>query len=255
MKYPQYFTDPLCFNLYLAWAVGWRLDSVPAIFRDCYTHFPISADKQTQLDNLSRPVSKKAWHWPMPPFPDPEQSTFPPQRASPDKDTFVRAMEYAHSIGDLAFAREVWFYRESWRGQLHYMALTDLQNVRWAEYFADDIIRYEQDLVNTYMSGLEKAKSATRLSEMSDEASNTLYEGYIRLLYIQTLTAAGECDEAFAMVLQGTEEAYSWTAAMLAKVKTDAAYHGHSNLVGYIESLETYGEEGEMKTVQNDLLE
>ena len=250
-------SEAQAFNLYMSFAIKWRIDSVPAIFRDCYNHFPLPPDKLEELEKLKKsknaPTSSNAaWHWPIPPV---DGATIPTIKPRPDKYTFVRAMEYAVRIGDSHFAREVWLHRELWRAHIDQSAVDDFQNERWAEFHDSDIVRYEHLFVDTFTPTRSWAKIAAKNSEKTDGASDTLYEGYTRLLYIQTLASGGHCDEAFAMILRGTGERYGWSQAMLAKVKVDAEVYGHWEMVKYIDSLEAFEPEEEMETLQNDWLE
>jgi len=164
-------------------------------------------------------------------------------------------MEYAYNTNDPDFARQVWFRRETWRVLIDQTAIHDLDQHRWSEFLDDDLERYEHQVVDNVTSTRESAKGIVTANERTDGASKTLYEGYTRLMFIQTLASAGHCDEAFAMVLKGTGEKYEWAPPMLAKVRMYAEMHSHWDMVGYIDSLEVPEAEVEMQTLHGDWLE
>jgi hypothetical protein len=164
-------------------------------------------------------------------------------------------MEYAHFCRDAKFAQVVWDRRKAWRKEVNKAARESLETVRWSEVEDKDILRYERDVVDTATSILDWAKGTERLNEQSDGASNTLYEGYTRLLYIQILAACGKCDDALAMILEGTGERYQWTRAMLQKVETHAVAFGHRALYKYITELEYSGTEDSIRAAENDWME
>jgi hypothetical protein len=260
-RYPHYLSEPVTFNHYLSCATRWELPSVPSIFRDCFDHLPLSPEKENELNSRKQiPTTPIPWHWPIPP--QSEDWTLLPDLPRPDKFTFARAMEYASKIGDADFAREVWYRREPWRALIDQTAIHEIEQNRWSEFLDDEVVRYEHHIVHNFTSTREWAKVNVKSSERTDGASATLYEGYTRLLFIQTLAFAGHCDEAFAVVLQGTGEKYGWTSAMLTKVRTHAEMHGHWALVGYIDNLEGPGPEDEMQSLhdwveleENDIIE
>lgn len=249
-RYPQHLSEPFVFNSYLAFACRWNLDSVPAIFRDCYNHFPLTPKQKKQLEaQRIIPLSRKRWHWPIPS--NPSEPILPPTLPRPDKYTFVRAMEYAHDCRDTVFAREVWFYRQHWRRHIQTIAENDVDK-RWSEVAYDDIERYEHQLVDSFTSTREWARTSAYMRELSDGASKTLYEGFTRLLYVQTLARTGFCDEAFKIILQGTGEQYEWSYAMLVKVRNSAELHKHTELMDYIDGLDGHGLGNEMEEFENE---
>lgn len=243
-RYPKFFCEPESFNAYLSYAVRWRFTSVEAIFRDCYAHFPLSEEKLQKLEAARRvdrrtqnPISADRWHWPLPRLSREEGQALPAHLPRPDKYTFTLAMEYAFYRRLPAFAQEVWARREAWLAEIKKEARKDLNDSRWSQVSEKDLLRYEHRLVDTITSDQQWAKRATELSEMSDGASDTLYEGYKRILYIQVLAAHGYCDEAFTVMLEGTGERYQWTQSMLAKVKRYAEMYGHKEMYNYISNL------------------
>ena len=251
-RYPQYFTEPAIYNQYLSFIVRCRLKTAESVFRDCFNHFPLPDDKRNELAvKRNSAGSQLPPYWPLP---DLDHSFIPEILPRPDKYTFVRAMEYAHFTRNPGFATEVWFRRESWRANIEQQALDDLQNVRWAKFEDEDLLRYEHAVVDNYTSNREWAKTTASMSKWSDGASNALYEGYTRLLYIQTLAACGWCDDAYKMVLQGTGERYEWTQSMLEKVKKHAANFGHNKMYQYISGLQASGSQNEFQTIQDQLV-
>jgi len=230
-----------------------RLPTTMSLFRDCFDHFPLSDERKEELACKLDPEERTVpAYWPFPPLVD--FSFVPKQLPRPDKYTFVRAMEYAHFTRNPQFATEVWFRRQAWRTHLEKAALADLENNRWSEFDDDDLLRYERTLVSNSTSMREWARSTATLSKWSDGASDTLYEGYTRLLYIQTLAACGWMDEAYKMVLQGTGERYPWTQNMLEKVLKHAANFEHKELYQYIKNLEASGSQHELERIQDDLV-
>jgi hypothetical protein len=159
-------------------------------------------------------------------------------------------MEYAYQRRDTVFAREVWFYREHWRQHILMIAERDGFQ-RWSEGGYDDIERYEHQLVDIFTSTREWARISAHMRQVSGGASKTLYEGFTRLLYIQTLAATGFCDEAFKTILQGTGEHYEWSYAMLVKVRKSAKRYNHIELMDYIDGLDGHGFGGEMEEFEN----
>jgi len=253
-RYPQHFTSPQVFNAYLSFAVNWRFDSVEAIFRDCFDHFDISLEYLNWLEAKRRESgrkrfkmrSRRPWHWPLPAPESPTAPYLPDQKPRPDKSTFVLAMEFAHYRRLPEFAREVWAHRHAWREQVHLEALRETEASRWDATQDQDIIRAEFAVTRRKAFGFGAAEwaalSATE-NETSDGASERLYEGYVRLLYIQTLAAVQEFDEALHIIREGTGERYPWTQKILAKVRKHAEIHRHQELCEYIDGLEsTLGE-------------
>jgi hypothetical protein len=120
-----------------------------------------------------------------------------------------------------------------------------------------DILRQERDIVDPFGSTPLRnwAKGAAFLSEQSDGASNTLFEGYVRLLYIQVLAANGLCHAALLMILQGTGESYDWTRAMLEKVEKYAIAFKHRALCEYIAGLESSGTENTIHALEGNWME
>jgi hypothetical protein len=160
-------------------------------------------------------------------------------------------MEYAHDCRDTVFAREVWFYRQHWRRHIQTIAENDVDK-RWSEVAYDDIERYEHQLVDSFTSTREWARTSAYMRELSDGASKTLYEGFTRLLYVQTLARTGFCDEAFKIILQGTGEQYEWSYAMLVKVRNSAELYKHTELMDYIDGLDGHGLGNEMEEFENE---
>jgi len=256
-RYPQHFTSPQVFNAYLSFAVHWRFDSVEAIFRDCFDHFDIPPDYLSWLEEIRREGgrkrfemrSRRPWHWPLPP---PESSSIPylpEQKPRPDKYTFVLAMEFAHYRRLPEFAREVWARRHAWREVLDVEAIHDMEASRWDATPEQHLIRAEFAVTRgkaAGFTGAEWASLSARENESSEGASESLYEGYIRLLYVQTLAAVQAFDEALYIIREGTGERYPWTQRILAKVRKHAEAHGHEELCEYIDGLEyTLEEEAE----------
>ena len=247
-NYPQHFNTPQIFNAFLNFAVGWRLHSVEAIFRDCFDHFPLSQEKINEMNtkrikrrigNRFRLPSRNAWHWPLPDISSPEIPVLLPQLPRPDKFTFLRAMEFAYFRRLVPFAREVWARRESWRTQIDKEAVKDMEDIQWSEINDDDILRYESYLIDKKERSW--ARKSLRVTEESEGAANTLYEGYIRLLYVEILTSGGFFEEAFGIIKEGTGERYHWTQGMLAKVRKAAHFNRQWTLCDYIDSLEDSG--------------
>src|SRR5579859_5042786 len=225
-RYPRCFTDPQIFNLFMSYMIKARIrSSVPAIFRDCYFHTPLTPKEQSQLNKLQKDSSSKKvkWHWHLT-----DTLQLPRQLPRPDKYTFVRAMEYAYLTRNTPFANEVWLRRESWRKYIASRMEEDLQLVRWSQFDENEnLVRYEEEVRNDFADLRNWSKIASLESEKSDGASNTLYEGYVRLLYIQTLASCGMCDEAMEMIKRGTGEKYEWRLSMLAKVRDYADEFQH----------------------------
>jgi hypothetical protein len=249
-RYPQHFNTPQIYNNFLSFAVGWRLDSVEAIFRDCFDHFPLSQDKISELyrkrlvrqkHNRFRHQSRNSWHWPLPDISSPSIPFLPQQLPRPDKFTFMRAMEYAYFRRLVPFAREVWAHREAWIAQIEKEAQKDIEMIQWSEVNDDDALRYESYLVDKRDRGW--ARRSLKLSEETEGAANTLYEGYIRLLYIEILTFGNFFEEAFEAIKEGTGERYQWNQGMLRKVRKVAEFHSQREICEYIDSLEESGME------------
>lgn len=254
-NYPQHFKTPQVYNNYLSVTIDWRLNSVEAIFRDCFDHFPLSPEKISELHvkafsrktyNRFKLPSRCSWHFPLEDISSPTIPFLPNQLPRPDKFTFVRAMEFAHIRRIPRFAREVWARREAWRAQIDREAEKDLKNIRWTETNDDDILRYESYLVDE--QDREWVHHSLKFSEQSEGAANILYEGYIRLLYIEILTFGQFFDEAFTMILEGTGERYPWTQGMLTKVKNFAKAHDQRKLCAYIDNLDESGLEMETES-------
>lgn len=243
-RYPECFTDPQTYNLFMSYMIKARINSsVPAIFRECFAHLPLTEDQQVQLEKLQDSKSLKyKWHWPLD-----ENLRLPKQLPRPDKFTFVRAMEYAYLTRNAAFAGEVWLRREAWRDYISQLMSEDMINVRWSMSSDENLVRYEEEVRNEFADLRNWSKIASLESEKSDGASSTLYEGYVRLLYIQTLASCGLSEEALRMIGKGTGERYEWTSSMLAKVKEYAEEFGHGGLVDYIDGLGNHGIDSEVK--------
>jgi hypothetical protein len=252
-RYPHFFQDPALYNLYLSIMVRWRLKSVPEIFLRCFSHFSIEGKANKKAKG--RHGKWFRWYWPFPTLPNDSIPNIPQPPPRPDKHTFVHAMEYAHFFRDVEFAQVVWDRRKAWRKELDRAARESLETVRWSEVEDKDILRYERDVVEPATSIREWAKWTSNLDEKSDGASNTLYEGYTRLLYIQILAASGKCDVALAMILEGTGERYQWTRAMLQKVEKYAVAFGHKDLCEYIAGLEYSGTEDSIQAAEHDWME
>lgn len=237
-RYPECFTDPQIYNLFLSYLLKASIKPpIPAVFRECFAHFPLTEQQQLELKEIQDSTSlKKHWSWPIEPL------QLAAQLPRPDKYTFVRAMEFAYVNENAAFAREVWLRREAWRNQIDQLSSEDRTNARWSVSPDDDLVRYEEEIRNEFADLRKWYESATVESEKSDGASNTLYEGYVRWVYIQTLASCGQCDKALEMIERGTGERYEWTLSMLAKVKGYAEYHGHRKLAEYINSLKNHSE-------------
>jgi hypothetical protein len=122
-----------------------------------------------------------------------------------------------------------------------------MEGSRWDTTQDEDIIRAEFAVTRSKALGFTEAEwaglSATE-NETSDGASERLYEGYVRLLYIQTLAAVQEFDEALQVIRDGTGERYPWTQKILAKVRKHGEIHGHQELCEYIDGLEATLDEG-----------
>ena len=254
-KYPQHFTTPQVYNTYLSFAISWRLNSVEAIFRDCFNHFPLSIEKlhdmqmkafSTKTHSRFKFRSRSSWHWPLQDISSSTLPFLPDDLPRPDKFTFLRAMEFAYFRRMPSFAREVWARREVWRKQIDQEMKRDFENIQWSEANDYDILRYESYLVDKMDRGgvLRSLKSI----EESEGAANTLYEGYIRLLYIEILMSGRFFDEAFEMILEGTGERYHWTQGMLANVHKVAKLHEQRKIYEYIEKLEKSGMEMERES-------
>lgn len=239
-RYPGCFTDPQIFNLFMSYMIKARIrSSVPAIFRDCYAHTPLTPDQQSQLDELQKDSRSKKfkWHWPLT-----DVLQLPRQLPRPDKYTFVRAMEYAYLTRNASFASEVWLRRESWRNYIDSRIEEDLSTARWSQFDeSENLVRYEEEVRNDFADLRNWSKIASLESEKSDGASSTLYEGYVRLLYIQTLASCGMCQEALGMIRRGTGEKYEWRLSMLSKVRDYADEFQHKGLAEYIDGLENLG--------------
>ena len=150
-------------------------------------------------------------------------------------------MEFAHYRRLPEFAREVWARRQAWGKELHIEVVKEVESSRWDVVNEEEIIRAEFTMISRKALGFTEAQWATLSateSETSDGASERLYEGYLRLLYIQTLAAAQEFDEALKTIREGTGERFPWTQKILAKVRTHAQIHGHQGLCDYIDGLE-----------------
>jgi hypothetical protein len=248
-RYPSYFKEPSLYNQYLSFLVRCRLPSAKAAFGDCYEHFPLSEEQEKELHVLDRSRLPPFW-----PFPRISIPFLPEQLPRPDKFTFVRSMEYAHFMRDADFATEVWIRRESWRSVIEKTALDDLGTSMWSEFGGEDLVRYERELVDNRTSARAWAKTAATLRKWSEGASNTMYEGYTRLLYIQTLAGCGQGDKAYKMVLQGTGEKYAWTQSMLAKVRKRAEKFGHTELCEYIDGLERSEGQNLFGTISDEMM-
>lgn len=255
-RYPHLFQDPALYNLYLFNMVRWRMKSVPEIFLRCFSHFSIEGEEDKKENGThGKTESRFQWYWPFPTLPNDSIPNIPQPPPRPDKHTFVHAMEYAHFIRDAKFAQLVWDRRKAWRKELDRVARESLKTVRWSQMEEKDILRYERDVVEPATSIQEWAKLARNLDVKSDGASNTLYEGYTRLLYIQILAACGKCDVALAIILEGTGERYQWTRAMLQKVEQYAVVFGHKDLCEYIAGLEYSGTEDSIQAAEHDWME
>jgi hypothetical protein len=259
-QYPHLFKTPTLSNLFLSIMVRWRLPSVPAIFRKFFSYHKWRiGEKHVRFAGEASPRSVKIpWCWPLR-----DAFSYPrtwPQglpRSQADKYTYLRAMEYAHYTRDPLFAREVWQQRKFWKGRLQRAAKKNLRNIRWSKVEDADILRQEREIVDPFGSIPLRnwAKGAAFLSEQSDGASNTLFEGYIRLLYIQVLAANGLCHAALLMILQGTGESYDWTRAMLEKVEKYAIAFKHRALFEYIAGLESSGTENTIQALEGNWME
>lgn len=255
-RYPHLFQDPALYNLFLSIMVRWRMKSVPQIFLRCFSHFPVESEGKKKVKRThGKTKSLFHWSWPLPRLPNDSIPNIPNPPPRPDKYTFVRAMEYAHFCRDAEFALVVWNRRKAWRQEVDKTARESLETIRWSEVEDKDILRYERDVVDAATSILDWAKGEGFLSEQSDGASNTLYEGYTRLLYIQILASCGKCDEALAMILDGTGEKYQWTRAMLQNVEKHAVAFGHQALYEYVTGLEFSGTEDTIRAAENDWME
>jgi len=248
-RYPRCFADPQILNLLMSYMIKARIGpSVSAIFRDCFVHIPLTEEQQRRLDQVQESKSTNfQWHWPLPKI-----IQLPARLPRPDKYTFVRAMEYAYLAKNAVFATEVWIRRQAWRAYIDDRIEQDFHNVLWSHLGDDDLIRYEEEVRNDFADLRDWSKFATLESERSDGASNTLYEGYVRLLYIQTLASCGLCDDALNMIRMGTGEKYDWTFSMLAKVRDYAEAFEHHELGNYIDGLRHSGIHAESQTGVNE---
>jgi hypothetical protein len=166
-------------------------------------------------------------------------------------------MEYAHYTRDARFAYDVWWKRELGKKRLQRAARENLDNIRWSKVEDVDILRHERDLVDPFgsISLRDWAKGTAFLNEQSNGASNTMCEGYVRLLYIQVLVATGRRETALSVISQGSGERYDWTRAMLEKVEKYAIAFRHRALYEYIARLESSGTENTIQALEGDWME
>jgi hypothetical protein len=257
-RYPEHFTSPRAFNAYLNFATAWRLNSVEAIFRDCFDHFPLSDEAVNELETTRRQRGRQMrfkmrsrcpWHWPVPIFDSSRVPYLPERRPHPDKYTFLLAMEYAHKHRSVGFAQEVWLRRQAWREQLEVEAINEFYTSRWDASNDKNMIRHEYNVVRRKVLRFRQdswAQSSAADYEWSKGASDGLYEGYVRLLYVQTLAAGRQFGTAYNIILEGTGEENPWTQKVLSKVRNHAQRHGAKELRDYIDSLH-YTLEGDVE--------
>lgn len=249
-RYPRHFSNPSLFNHHLHFAIYHDLQSVETIFRECFDHFPLTAEKTEELEKLrqghessSYSQYNKPWHWPVPNLASETVPFLPLKLPRPDKHTFLKAMAFAHSKRLVPFAREVWALRQVWRQQIGEEARKDVETWQWSSVMDEDIVRYEQRVVR---GGARFFATRERW-----DSGDMLYEGFIRKLYIEVLAKEQFFDEALSMILEGTGGRHPWTQKILAEVKKVALKHRHKGLCDYIDGLE----EGEEKRETEENLE
>jgi hypothetical protein len=251
-KYPQLFTSPSIYNSYLSIAVQWGFSSAEAIFRDCYHHFPLTPEETTELKRIKERAdrissrstrlfafeSEISWHWPLPNLSSADVPYLPQELPRPDKYTFMRALEYASLSRRLSFAHEVWALREAWKAHIVGIAQKDILESYWSKVPVEETLRYESLLIDNVDVDEERFRRYQFFrTRTGDDRESRLYEGYVRLLYIDTMASCGMLNEAFTMILNGTGERYRCTQEMLAGVRKYAKLHKHKVLCEYIDGL------------------
>src|SRR5271156_391571 len=239
-KYPELFVYPPIYNMYLSIAVRRKLRSVPSIFLQCFEHFAETHESSTSAESSStdRQPSFYPWHWPLPEDEHNVVPHLPSKLPRPTKYTFMAAMEYARSGGDVQFAHRVWRCREAWRRRLARIVWQQTEAAMWSELRDEEMTSYAELLSQKGETEFDWP-SMNFPNSFNIGHSKGLYEGYTRLLYIETLVKGGYCSEAFKMILEGTGERYEWTQEMLHSVRRMATEHGgHEALVKYIDDLE-----------------
>jgi len=241
-------------NKFLQFCQSWQLPSFKTIFRRHLNHEePRTVDGTAVITNGTQNTSTAEvaidegrlhrngqwkeppiWYHPLPEMPKEFNSLLVPLPV-PDKTTFVTAMHLACTRRDLTFAREVWSKRQSWLARIHHIVS---QRCEAAGY--DDRGR-DMELLETerWFTRSRKGWTAREWSSgiKTDGASFNLYEGYVRLKYIEILAACAQWEEAFQLIMDGTGEKYSWSEGMLGTVRESAVRRKNPDLVNYIDSL------------------
>jgi len=241
-------------NKFLQFCQTWQLPNFKTIFR-CHLHHenPGTVDRaaMTTEDRKNTSTAEASikeeymfgngkwkdpeiWHYPLPDMPKEFDNLIHP-RPVPDKITFVTAMHLACTRRDLAFGREIWSKRQSWLARIHHVINQRRETMGYDVRGRDlELLETERWVTHTRKGWAAREWSSGR---KTGEASFTLYEGYIRLKYIEILVACGQWEEAFQLIMDGTGETYSWSQEMLGTVRDCAVYRGNMDLVNYIDSL------------------
>ena len=249
-KYPDLFLYPQIYNLYLSIAVRLGLRSVPNIFRRCFDHYseqPRSEGQSSKSGEQSKYWSRYPWHWPLPVDEQNVVPHLPSKHPRPTNYTFMLAMEYASAVGDVRFGHYVWRRRKIFRRHFTNTVWQEAEGAMWSELRDEEMTSWYEELL-ARKEGTDFDSSRIKFSEgFTIGRSKNLYEGYIRLKYIELLAKEGRCQKAYETLLKGTGDTYDWTQKMLRKVRERAELHGHTELMKYIDNLKTSGVRREME--------
>lgn len=227
---------PDVLNQYLLFCASWQLPSFKTVFRRHFDHGALTATTKDQLQNESaRWIEPADWCHPIPLTPH-MPSTILNASLPPNKTVFLTAMNVAHTRNDYHLANEIWEKRQAWLARLRAVADERRNSLGDTDIPTDlDLLKSERSVTGQFR-GWNAREYA--IGHNTGGSSFTLYEGYIRLRYIEILAKCGHWREAFELIQEGTGEKYPWNAGMLAGVRESAVYQNVVGVIKYIDGLE-----------------
>jgi hypothetical protein len=223
-------------NQYLLFCESWQLPSFKTVFRQHFDHGALTATTKDQLrGKTAQWIEPEDWCHPLPLTPHMPSILLDASR-SPNKATFLSAMNVAHTRTDYELAKEVWGKRQAWLARLHAVANERRNNLGDTDTAPDlDLLKSERSVTGEFRGWIAREYA---LGHTTGGSSFTLYEGYIRLRYIEILAKCRQWPTAFKLIREGTGEKYPWDSAMLADVRESAMHQNVVGVVKYIDSLE-----------------
>lgn len=223
-------------NQYLLFCESWQLPSFKTIFRRHFDHGALTATTKDHLYHQSaRWIEPEDWCHPLSLTPHMPSKILDASRP-PNKAVFLSAMNVAHVRTDYHFAKEIWGKRQAWLARLRALADQRRNSLGDTDIPPDlDLLKSERR-VSGHFRGWTAREYA--MGQNTGGSSFTLYEGYIRLRYIEILARCRRWRMAFKLIQEGTGEKYPWDAGMLAGVRESAVHQNKVGVIKYIDGLE-----------------